>query len=307
MFALNVWGIRQLTDNAVSVLCRSLPALTSLTICDCPNLTEQSLISVIAMTPKVHTLNMWGCTAVTAAAIQLFIRHTPQLQNFGLSFCPGITDSALANMSKLSELKSLQFESCAQITDKSLAGIASNNILTINLRRCPKLTSVGIEECVKNCPSVQTLNLAQCNLTTQSVYNMILASRNLRSLDLSGMKELDDATLLLITKSELQSKMVSIKLDECLEISNTAVQQIFANCTNLQVISLCFCKQLTDDSFNTLSPRNYSLTSISLGGCGSFTNTTIEKIAQCCPKLKDLVIPVCGDIVINNLFSGTKT
>jgi hypothetical protein len=80
LFALNLWGIKGLTDEGVTIICRACTNITSLTLCDCPELTENSMISVLAMLSGLTTLNLWGCAGFSNASLQLMIRHGTKLQ-----------------------------------------------------------------------------------------------------------------------------------------------------------------------------------------------------------------------------------
>lgn len=82
--------------------------LTSLTLCDNVEITEQSVISMIAMLSSLHTLNLWGCISISNPSLQLLLRHGTNLQSLGLSFCNQINDLALATFSNLTKIKSLQ-------------------------------------------------------------------------------------------------------------------------------------------------------------------------------------------------------
>lgn len=92
--------------------------------------------------------------------------------------------------------------------------------------------------------------------------------------------------------------------------------------TRLQTISLCFCSKLSDAAFETLSKNNYTITSISLGGCGLFTGNSevetfltfeddvVKKISEFCPKLKDLIIPwnkLLTDLSLEYLGNGCRS
>lgn len=46
-------------------LFRICTGLTSLSLCDCTEITEQSIIAIIAMLTSLHTLNLWGCTSLS--------------------------------------------------------------------------------------------------------------------------------------------------------------------------------------------------------------------------------------------------
>lgn len=77
---MNLWGIKALTDDGVTTICRACTSLTSLTLCDCTALTENAMISVLALLSGLTTLNLWGCAGFSNASLQLMIRHGTKLQ-----------------------------------------------------------------------------------------------------------------------------------------------------------------------------------------------------------------------------------
>ena len=81
---------------------------------------------------------------------------------------------------------------------------------------------------------------------------------------------------------------MSLKLDECVGLSNESISLVFRFCINLNAISMCFCRQLDDRAFADVGKHNFMLTSLGIAGCGSFSDAAIDKIAQHCHKLKDI-------------------
>ncbi len=218
LFSLNCWGLKHLSDTSINLICRLCQGLTSLTICDNPLMTEQSLIPIIAMLTSLQNLNLWGCNnlstfiwripfhiippyyviadlhtislSIGAASIQLLLRHKTKLQQLGLSFCSSVvTDNALLWLAKLTELKSLHFESCQLITDKSIGqDLGSPSIHTINFRKCTQLTSLALEECVLRCSNLTALNLGHCKLSNSGLLRFQHHLPKLNTVDLSAMK-----------------------------------------------------------------------------------------------------------------------
>lgn len=57
--------MKGLTDACIFSLCKCYTSLTSLTICDCTELTEDSIVAILAFLTSLHTLNLWGCTTLS--------------------------------------------------------------------------------------------------------------------------------------------------------------------------------------------------------------------------------------------------
>ncbi|PRP87161.1 hypothetical protein PROFUN_01423 [Planoprotostelium fungivorum] len=294
LFALNLWGCTALTDGGLSHLCRNLPKLSSLTLSECTGLTDQSIISIIAMAANVTSLNLWGCQSLSPASIQLLLRHSPKMQTLGLSYCSQINDAALEGISqKVSQLKAIQFEQCNGVTNKTIASMGSKTLTTINLRRCSLVTSEGIWECLQRCDSLTNLNLAFCSLDVTFVDQLcqFQCLPIIKVLDLSGFKSLTDAHLhQLIENDGFCNSVTTFKLDECTGLTDAGIDGMLRRCTNLQHISLCFCRELTDESFSAMEEgTHHSLLSISVGGCGKFTDVLLRRASHC-PKLKELTL-----------------
>ena len=85
-------------------------------------------------------------------------------------------------------------------------GLGNANVGAINVRKCTRLTSLALETCIQNSPNVSVLNLAFCNLSNDSLL-LLLPTRNLlRTIDLSGFKNLDDRTFQSLLHTELSAR-----------------------------------------------------------------------------------------------------
>jgi hypothetical protein len=101
--------LSQPTQNiVVFLLYRSFshcPELKTLTICDCPNVTENSIVQFIAKLKNLKTLNLWGCNNISAVSIQLFLRYFTNLSGLGLSHFTQLQDYSLKGLETSTELR----------------------------------------------------------------------------------------------------------------------------------------------------------------------------------------------------------
>ena len=84
-------------------------------------------------------------------------------------------------------------------------------------------------------------------------------------------------------------------------ISGSALQSIITYCTNLKEVTLCSCKQLTDDILITLVQNCTCLKSLSLSSCLSATIAGLLEVATHCSSLSVLYLhnmPVNGDLLL---------
>ncbi len=89
LFSLNCWGLKHLSDTSINLICRLCQGLTSLTICDNPLMTEQSLIPIIAMLTSLQNLNVWGCNNLSTCVYlaSLLLLHSILFLPIMLCYC----------------------------------------------------------------------------------------------------------------------------------------------------------------------------------------------------------------------------
>lgn len=249
LFALNIWGIKNVTDEGVRLISQFCTSITSLTICECTQLTECSIIYILASLHNLVTLNLWGCTVLSNACIQLLLRHSTSLQSLEFAFCRQLIDGGLANISNCSSLKSIQLDSCSLLTDLTLNELGSSHITSMNIRKCSKMSSEAIENCLKKCSTLSILSLAHCQVSSQVITQLPFLCPALKSLDLSGIQHLKKENMQAILDSEIGSNLTVLKLDECILLPDHLIQQILNQCLLLQHLSLCFCSQVSISFF----------------------------------------------------------
>jgi hypothetical protein len=137
LFSLNLWGAR-LTDLSMDHLARSCTNLRTLTIADCPELSESSMLLLISKMRGLKTLTMWGCSGISAASIQLFLKYFPDLASLGLNYCSQVQDHAIKGLVSSTALRNIELENCSSITDDGVAQLGGDSVTSINLKGCSK-------------------------------------------------------------------------------------------------------------------------------------------------------------------------
>lgn len=171
------------------------------------------------------------------------------MQGLGLSYCNHIMDQALTNISACTNLRSLELEGCHLLTDLSLKEFQSPNIVLINVRKCTKITYLGIEHCLRKNPNLLMLNISNCNIPKEFILQIPKFCSQLKTLNLSGIPNLDNQTIASILSTNISSTLTSLKLDECNCLNNSCIQEILFVCKNLQILSICFCTKVFFFSF----------------------------------------------------------
>jgi hypothetical protein len=133
-----------LTDEALAMMCKRLPAITSLDISYCDTVTDEGLAAAVSSLPALTCLNLRSCYKVTDAGLRA-VSSLHELTSLNLSYCRTVTDDALLIVSSLPALASLSVSHCYKVTDEGLRAVSKLHALTsLNINCCVKVTDAGV-------------------------------------------------------------------------------------------------------------------------------------------------------------------
>ena len=235
------------TDAGFAALA-NLPHLESLSISNCPELTDSGLANLITRLPPLRLLAVTGLPALTATLPALAMHH-PNLELLGLDHT-GVTDDDLKAVEELRKLNSIHMQG-TRITDAGL----------VHLRRLANLTSLMI-----NNTRVTTAGLKHLNQLTK-----------LRQLGVSG-SEVGDAGLILLTGLPI-TELSFVKT----QITDAGMPTL-AKMTALRRLSISYNPRITDEgliplrALPNLQELDVSATKVTPAG--------IAALCQALPTLK---------------------
>ncbi|KAK0138217.1 Leucine-rich repeat-containing protein 29 [Merluccius polli] len=125
--------------------------------------TEQKGPSLLAL-GRLQELDLSSCCLLTDISITQVLRH-PELQRLSLSLLPEISDASLAAVaSHCPSLTSLSLSHCGRITD---AGVAEATLLLarlqhLSLSHCENITDRSLRCLVQHCRRLRTLDVSVC-------------------------------------------------------------------------------------------------------------------------------------------------
>ncbi|KAL0901500.1 hypothetical protein ABMA27_006739 [Loxostege sticticalis] len=193
---------------------------------------------------------LFSNTLIDGAALKLLSEvENLKLEGLEVHSCDQLTNTGiLALTTHQTSLKELDIGLCSRVTDQSLVHICKNltNLEHLNIQRCRAVTDLGIAE-LKNLNKLKSLNISQCELITKDgIENGICGNENnvLENLDIHSLN-LDQTAL--ITISEKLPKLRSLDISYCFNaVTDTSIQVIFKNQTDLQSLKMSHCDKVSD-------------------------------------------------------------
>ena len=142
-----------LSDDLIRVAARCAPALRTLSIRECPRLSDCGLLAVADHCTSLSTLDVSGCGGVTDASVDILSERCPGLATVDASGT-AVTDAVVGLLTtRCSGLTTLKLAECAAITDGCLALMAAAaeaqpcgiELSEIDLGGCAGVSDEGIE------------------------------------------------------------------------------------------------------------------------------------------------------------------
>ncbi|KAJ8604649.1 hypothetical protein CTAYLR_006523 [Chrysophaeum taylorii] len=94
----------------------------------------------------------------------------------------------------------------------------------------------------------------------------------------------------------LSNQVTSVNLVDCLSITDSALQAIAANCSNLTNLNVSGCENLTDFALEAIAANCSNLTKLNVSGCGKLTDDVLHALAANCSNLTSLDVSGCGKL-----------
>mmetsp|Transcript_1293 Transcript_1293/g.3936 ORF Transcript_1293/g.3936 Transcript_1293/m.3936 type:complete len:331 (+) Transcript_1293:103-1095(+) len=163
--SLNVKS-KAITDIAIKALAR--PALTSLNIGLCEQVTDTGLEAIATNCPGLIFLKTMFCERITDTSMMAIARNCPSLARLNLGGCHGLTSATLTavgtHLSALQDLRVLFLSNA--MTDAVLECIAAGcpQLSHLDIGQCKQITDRSLDAVVANC-SIKELDIANTRVT----------------------------------------------------------------------------------------------------------------------------------------------
>ncbi|XP_047307705.1 F-box/LRR-repeat protein 3-like [Impatiens glandulifera] len=316
---LVLYGCFGIYDDCLSVNKQQCKSLKMLDMSSCPNISHVGLLSLTNGTGCIEQLILASGSPVTLGLANS-LQKLSALKSIKLDWCI-ITCSGLDAIGNCcTSLREISLSKCSGVTDEGLSSLVKKckDLEKLDITCCRKITYVSIANITNSCSSLTSLKMEACTLVPREAFVLIGEYCHLlEELDITD-NEIGDEGLKSISRC---SKLVTLKLGLCLNITDqglvhigkgctklveldlyrsagvkdTGLLSIARGCTNLETINMSYCKDITDSSLISLSKCS-KLNTLEIRGCSFITSTGLAAIAMGCRNLTKLDIKKCCSI-----------
>lgn len=248
---LEISAIPQVTDRSGTAIGLNLPMLEALYMRDNYQLTNGSIDLITSQCKKLSLLTLWGCTRLKTLVvnrseggdgsnqvvmlnlwgchglgdgIEEAIGIMPHLRSLNVAECHHLTDTFLAGLSQssnASQIEHINLRYLIQLTDICIPAIVDkmNNLRSIDLSFCTKLSTASLTYVIKNAPALTELRLWNCHQIDVTIPKSPgLAQGQSTSNDDEGDRDGADGRLLLDAiqaRSAQQNRFLLLDIRKC--------------------------------------------------------------------------------------------
>ncbi|XP_060191516.1 uncharacterized protein LOC132621313 [Lycium barbarum] len=273
---LNLRNCKGITDNGMAKIGSSLSSLQSLDVSYCSKLRDKGLSAVAEGCHELRTLHLVGCRFMSDSLLKALSKNCHNLEELGLQGCTNITDTGLCVL----------VEGCRKIKH-------------LDINKCRKIGDIGVSAVSKACALIlSTLKLLDCcEVGDESILSLANNCKNLETLVIGGCRDISDESMKSLAVACSKS-LRELRMDWCLNISDSSLDCILSGCRKLQVLDIGCCKDVTDAVFQQLESEKLilELKILKLSNCPKITVIGIKKLLKSCESLEYVDVRSCPHI-----------
>ncbi|KAI4328579.1 hypothetical protein L6164_020919 [Bauhinia variegata] len=292
------------TDSDLSVIASGFKCLSVLHLQNCKGITDTGMVAIGDGLSLLQSLDVSYCRKITDKGLSAVAKGCCDLRTLHLAGCRFVTDSTLEALSKnCHNLEELGLQGCTNITDNGLTSLGSGcqQINYLDINKCSNVSDVGVSAVSRAfSSSLKTLKLLDCyKIGDEAILSFANFCKNLETLIIGGCRYIsDDAikSLAIACKSSLKN----LRMDWCLNLSDTSLSCILNQCRNLEALDIGCCEEVTDAAFQNISSSleesALSLKILKVSNCPKITVVSVGILLVKCSHLEYLDVRSCPHI-----------
>lgn len=258
-----------------------------LSLAECPQVTEEALLALIAETGKnLVTFVVPSNERITDRTIQALAQYCPQLQELEICSCPNITDAGLSALVPICHsLTFLSADGCSfsSVSFNALSKSIGSQLLNLSISECNGLCDAHIEQITARSSCLEELNISQSSLlTNQTLVCIGKCLAKLQCLKVSMCDLFDYVGFAAVAGG--CPNLTTLDVAFCEGFNNDCLHEIATHCPDLSDLYISDIPAITNKGIGYLAHYNTQLKYIDIT-CTSVTETAVIQLIHCCKSL----------------------
>ncbi|MCO5611579.1 hypothetical protein L7F22_065832 [Adiantum nelumboides] len=137
----------------------------------CENIHDRGLLYIASNCPDLRELDLYRTVEITDIGISEICNQCTKLTCLNMSYCTQITDAGLSALSGLQDLRTLELRGCTKLSSLGLFAVAKNcqSLLELDIKRCTSIEEYVPLVLAQYCKNLRQVNLSYCSATDEGV------------------------------------------------------------------------------------------------------------------------------------------
>ncbi|XP_029464615.1 leucine-rich repeat-containing protein 29 [Rhinatrema bivittatum] len=332
---LALQNCKDLSSEAVSILCKWQPNLTNLNLSGCSELSDRAALAVSSHLRGLQYLHLAKIKRLTDVGLR-GIRDLEELRSLDVSECSLVNGTELVKGYSLPrfhpKLATLSLSCCSVLKDISVVSLArslSASLRILDLSSCVALTDISIQAISTHLSRLTVLRIAWCKeLTDWGLLGITnpeeelipreeetgpTFSRNFGNMGFFTPPQYLDGKPRILTESDLEKSrekpspslkslqcLQELDLTACSKLTDTSITQVI-QFPDLKQLSLSLLGEISDCSLAALAMNCRCLEQLSLSHCTNLTDEGFLGAARFLLRLQHLNLAGCNQLTDQSL------
>jgi len=276
---------KQVNDKGLVALARACTKLEKVVLNDCDNVTIEGIVALGKLRPKLQMLSVVDCQFMTGFGLSSFMEKCVDLVGLCLSGCR-IDDSGVMGFASSypPKLELVDLSNCRQVGDDGVAALASYcpNLKHIDVRGT-RITNTGVVQVASKCAGLRIFNAARCmQVSDVGIKALADGCSQLTHLDLTCTGLTDEGLKYIGRKC---TWLYTLKMSECSMLTDAGIEAVLSGCCLKLAILDLSSTSVTDKALEHMGRKCSELAVLDLSCCSNVTDDGIQAIALGCCKL----------------------
>lgn len=305
---LNLQGLESLKADGLKQILLICPQITILNLGFIPEVGRDIMLTISGYLPKIEELNIEGSQMMDTNGVSALL-HLKSLTVLNISHCTALYDfHVLSIVSNLPYLRNLNLDGISCVSDNTIKKIwqRCGSWLERLYLDGADMTDVGMEY-LSHCSELKTFSLSFGeNITDEGICHIT---------HWKGLEELRMRKCINVSAEALEqvfseagcfSKLQSLDLSECLQLNDSSLIRITKTCKRLQHFTICWCWNLTDPGVSSILENCPDLVTLDLTGLDKIKGDNLADIPDKLPHLTMLDLRQCNqihDVIISDVVA----
>ncbi|CAL5228114.1 g11190 [Coccomyxa viridis] len=262
--SLRLGGAYRLKDADLERLLACAPDLDQLRLPQCSLLQDAGCLPRLC--PGIRILDLSACRGISASSLQSALPQLKQLEVLHLDGNPEVSDELLAEVALgCSRLQRISVSNCSSVTDKGVRGLAAGapRLLAFVADDVGRLTDGCLLALGESCKSLQVASLRRCTKVTSVGLAALTLNGSLRSLNVSGISAVGPGLMKALADS-CSDSLEELNVSWCRGVPEPWLGVLADACTSLRKLTVFGCSQVSEKFLNGHSNELLEVVGVSI-------------------------------------------